>query len=231
VLDYAKAKGLRHGENPARWRGHLNKLLSKPVKKVRHHPAMPYAEIGAFMAELRERDGIAAKAVEFTILTAVRSGETRFADWSEIDLEYALWVIPADRMKANREHRVPLSAAAVAVLEPLVEISDHKGLVFPGIKRGRPLSDMSLTAVLKRMGRAGLTMHGFRSSFRDWAGETTNFQRELAEAALAHAVGDQTERAYARGDALEKRRLLMEAWAAYCEEATEFGSVVPLRRP
>jgi integrase len=176
---------------------------------------MPYHELPAFLARLRARDGVSARALEFVILTAARSGEVLGLRWSEIDLERKVWTVPAARIKAGREHRVPLSPRAVEILEAMraVRVSDY---VFPGYRPGRPLGDMALHLVRTRM-EIPYTVHGFRSSFRDWCGEATNFPREVAEAALAHVVGDETERAYRRGDALEKRRKLMEAWAAYCE--------------
>ena len=179
----------------------------------------PFDELPAYVARLREIDGISARALEFTILTAARSGEVLGAGWSEIDLVAKVWTVPASRMKAAREHRVPLSERAVEILSALaaVKIGDY---VFPGAKRGSPLSVMALTMVMRRMGMEAFTVHGFRSAFRDWAGERTNFPREVAEAALAHVVGDETERAYRRGDALEKRRALMEAWAIFCEPNT-----------
>lgn len=218
VLDYASAIGARTGENPARWRGHLDHLLPKPskVRAVRHHPAMAWRDVPAFVSELHERKGLAARALEFTILTAARSGEVRGMRWSEIDLGTGVWTVPSDRMKAGKEHRVPLSAPAMALLG---NESGPDDLVFPGGRRlDRPLSDMALTAVLRRMGRAGLTVHGFRSSFRDWAGETSSFPREVIEAALAHRLKDKAEAAYARGDLFEKRRRLMEAWANFATE-------------
>lgn len=221
VLDAAKAKGLRAGENPARWRGHLSNLLPKRQKLQRgHHAAMSFEKIAAFVADLRERDATAARAMEFLILTAARSGEVLGATWGEIDQEAKLWIIPATRMKAGRDHRVPLTPRALAILEDMAKLrpkeaspGDH---VFPGQKPKRPLSVMTLEMLLRRMKRDDITTHGFRSTFRDWAGEKTHFPREIAEAALAHVVGDATERAYRRGDALAKRRKLMEAWAAYC---------------
>ena len=218
VLDAARAKGLRSGENPARWRGHLDQLLPKRQKLARgHHTALPYPDLPAFLVRLRARPAISARALEFVILTAARSGETLGARWDEIDLDQRLWTVPAERMKAGRPHRVPLSTAAMQVLEPLAELRDGD-LVFPGQRQGRPLSVMAMEMILRRM-EVAVTVHGFRSSFRDWAGEETDFAREIAEAALAHVVGDATERAYRRGDALERRRKLMEAWAAYCEAA------------
>jgi integrase len=231
VLDAAAAKGFRSGENPARWKGHLDQLLPQRKKLSRgHHSALPYADVPGFMDRLAKREGMAAKALGFLILTAARSGEVRGARWEEMDLEAAVWTVPADRMKAGREHRVPLSARAVEMLREVEPISGKSpsALVFPG-QKGRPLSDMSLAAVLRRMD-CGHTVHGFRSSFRDWAGEVSTFPREIAEAALAHVVGDATERAYRRGDALDKRRKLMDAWAGYALTAeAPSASVVPLR--
>lgn len=215
VLDAARAKGLLAGENPARWRGHLDRLLPQRRKLSRgHHAALPYCEIPAFMRRLSQRSAMAARALEFTILTAARSGETLRATWAEIDTERKLWTLPADRMKAGREHRVPLSQQALKLLNPLRELSDGE-LVFPGQKSGQPLSVMAMEMMLRRM-EVEVTVHGFRSSFRDWVGEETEVAREVAEAALAHSVGDATERAYRRGDALERRRKLMDAWATFC---------------
>jgi integrase len=216
VLDAAQARGLRSGENPARWKGHLSTLLPPRQKLTRgHHAAMPYHELPAFLARLRARDGVSARALEFVILTAARSGEVLGLQWNEIDLERKVWTVPAARIKAGRDHRVPLSPRAVEILEAMqvVRVSNY---VFPGYRPARPLGDMALHLVRERM-EIPYTVHGFRSSFRDWCGEVTSFPREVAEAALAHVVGDETERAYRRGDALEKRRKLMDAWAAYCE--------------
>lgn len=217
ILDAAKVKGLREGENPARGRGHLDLLLPKRSKaEVRHHPALPFTEMAKFMADLRTREGMAAKALVFTILTAARSGETRGMTWSEVDKASKVWTVPAARMKGHKEHQVPLSDAAMAVLDAVDEEGlEAADIVFPA-PRGGVLSDMTLSAVLKRMGRGDVTVHGFRSTFRDWAGETTKFEREEVEMALAHTISSSTERAYRRGRALEKRRLLMDAWAAYC---------------
>lgn len=212
VLDYASALGIREGDNPARWRGHLDHLLAKPtkVRAVKHHAALPHADMADFMQDLAKRNGVAAHALGFTILTAARSGETRGMTWGEVDLERKLWTIPASRMKAGREHRVPLSAAALAYLGYR---RDDDALVFESeAKPGKPISDMSMTAVLRRMGRDGITVHGFRSTFRDWAGETTGFAREVIEAALAHGIKDKAEAAYARSDLFDKRRDLMAAW-------------------
>jgi integrase len=212
-----KAKGLRQGESPARWRGHLDKLLPGRGKLSRgHFAAMPYSQVPAFMAALRERGAMAALALEFLILTAARSGEVLGARWSEIDLAANVWTIPPVRMKAEREHRVPLSGRALAILEKLAA-AKTSDFIFPGQRPSQGLSGMALEMMLRRMKAEGATIHGFRSSFRDWAGNETHFPRELAEAALAHVIGDKSEQAYRRGDALEKRRALMEAWAAYCE--------------
>lgn len=214
VIDYASALGIRTGENPARWRGHLDHLLPKPTKMraVKHHPALPHAEIADFMAALAQREGTVARALAFTILTAARSGETRGMTWREVDLEAGTWTIPAQRMKAGKEHRVPLTAAAITALG---QAGAPDTLVFGSeTKKGKSISDMSMTAVLRRMGRDDITVHGFRSTFRDWAGETTGFPREVIEAALAHGIKDKAEAAYARSDLFDKRRKLMEAWAS-----------------
>lgn len=212
VLDYASAKGLREGDNPARWRGHLDHLLPKPskVRAVEHHAALDWREIGAFMGKLAAREGVASRALAFAILTAARSGEVRGIRWAELDVVSGVWTVPAARTKAAKEHRVPLSPQALALLG---EPSREDDLVFPGERAGKPLSDMSLTAVLRRMGRSE-TVHGFRSTFRDWAGETSSFPREVIEAALAHRLKDKAEAAYARGDLFAKRRALMEEWAS-----------------
>ena len=217
VLDAAKAKGLRSGENPARWRGHLDALLPARHRLTRgHHAAMPYDDVPAFIGRLRASESVSALALEFAILTASRTGEVLGARWDEIDLDAKLWTVPAARMKAGREHRVPLTARALAILQTVekVRTGEH---VFPGQRRGKPLSVMALAMVLRRLKLENVTVHGFRSAFRDWCGEATAFPRDVAEAALAHTVGDMTERAYRRGDALEKRRKLMAAWAAFIE--------------
>lgn len=231
VLDWARARGYRDGENPARWDGHLANLLPSVAKvaKVEHHAALPYVELPAFMAELRARPGISARALEFVILTAARSGEVLHADWSEIDLQTRVWTVSAARMKAARDHRVPLSDRAVALLGALP--GPHSGIVFPGAKAGRPLHKMALADTLVRMGRDDITVHGFRSAFRDWAGDCTPFAREVAEAALAHVVGDRTEAAYRRSDALQKRRMLMEAWSSFCSGEAQPAAVIEFRRP
>ena len=234
VLDAAKAKGFRSGENPARWRGHLDLMLPKRQKLTRgHHAALPFAEVADFVARLREREGMAALALEFVILTAARSGEVRGATWGELDLTAKVWTVPAERMKAQREHRVPLSARALEILTALQPLASGEPacLVFPG-PDGKALSDAAFSALLMRMGieKGSVTPHGFRSSFRDWVGEASTFPREVAEAALAHTVGDATERAYRRGDALEKRRKLMDAWTRFCEPKEAGSNVTRLER-
>ena len=236
VLNAAKAAGHRTGENPAAWRGHLENLLPARAKLSRgHHAAMAWADVPAFMARLRQREGIAALAVEFTILTAARSGEVRGATWGEVDTAAAVWTVPAKRMKAGREHRVPLVPRAVEIVAEMAKLAEATGekqpdaLVFPGMKRGAPLIDMSLSAVLRRMKVGAVTVHGFRSAFKDWANETTSFPNELSEAALAHLTGDAVERAYRRGDALDRRRELMAAWAGFCAGPAA-ANVVALRK-
>jgi len=231
ILDWAATRGYRTGENPARWKGHLENILPKrsKVQRVEHHAALPYTEIGAFVAALRSQGGVAATALEFLILTASRTSETLGARWREIDLDNAMWTIPADRIKAGREHRVPLSSRAVEILERL-KVVRHSAWVFPGGKTGMPLSNMALLAVLKRMKRAGLTVHGFRSSFRDWVAERTNYPGEVAEQALAHAIPDKVEAAYRRGDLFEKRRRLMTDWATFCNAVHKSGAAVPRKR-
>lgn len=221
VLDAAKAAGFRSGENPAAWRGHLALLLPKPKKLARgHHSAMAYVDVPAFVDTLRNASGVGVLALEFLILTAARSGEVRGARWTEIDLDKWLWTVPADRMKAGRVHRVPLTDRAVEILNTAALLRRQKdgadALVFPGQTHDKPLSDMSLTAAMRRHGAGEFTPHGFRSAFRDWAGDATSHPREVAEAALAHTLQG-VEAAYRRGDALEKRRALMKEWAAFIE--------------
>ena len=229
VLSAASAKGLRDGENPARWRGHLDSLLPKRAALSRgHHAAMPFADVPTFIGRLRERQSVAGLALEFAILTAARTGEVLGARWPEIDLVAKVWTIPAGRTKAAREHRVPLTDRATAILAEAAKLGAAE-FVFPGQRAGRPLSSMALEMTLRRMGETA-TVHGYRSSFRDWAGEETHFPRELAEHALAHVLGDATERAYRRGDALEKRRAMMSAWAAHCERRPPADNVTRLRR-
>ena len=217
VLDAAKAQGHRSGENPAAWRGHLSHLLPKRPKLTRgHHAAMAYGDVPTLMAALRADNTIGARALEFCILTATRTGEVLGARWSEIDLGVNVWTLPPTRMKAAREHRVPLSIHARATLEGLSQTRACE-FVFPSPRGARPLSHIAMAKVLARLGVEGVTVHGFRSSFRDWAGNETHFPREIAESALAHVVGDKAEQAYRRGDALEKRREMMEAWSCFCE--------------
>jgi integrase len=221
VLDWAKARGYRSGENPARWKGHLSNLLAKPdqLKKrngSRHHPALPYADIPAFMRELRERDSVSARALEFTILTAARTGEVLGAKRQEIDLADKTWTVPAERMKAGREHRVPLSERALEILQDLPREHGNPHL-FPGGKAGAPLSQMAMLQLLRGM-RPRLSVHGFRSTFRDWCAERTNYPSEVAEMALAHTVSDKVEAAYRRGDLKDKRSRLMAEWAKYAQQ-------------
>lgn len=219
VLDFARVQGWREGENPARWRGNLDHVFPRrsKVALVEHHAALRWQETGGFMADLRGIEGAPARALEFTILCAARSGETLGALWPEIDLAEAVWTIPAARMKAGKEHRVPLSEAALAVLRAMLPFKSGKNEpVFPGRYDGAPLSNMAMAMTLRRMARDDLTVHGFRSTFRDWAGETTAHPREVVEAALAHRLGDKVEQAYARGDLFQKRRKLMDDWAAFC---------------
>lgn len=219
VLNYAGAHGMRAGPNPARWRGHLQHLLAKrPSGAQRHHAALPYHSIPAFMRQLRGVETIAARALEFCILTAARSGEVYGARRSEIAESAALWIIPAPRMKSGREHRVPLTPRALEIVEAVRPFQNSEFL-FAGARRGKPLSHVAMAKVIERMGVEGATVHGFRSSFRDWCGDHTEFPREVAEAALSHVIGDKAEQAYRRGDALAKRRALMEAWDAYCGSA------------
>jgi integrase len=219
VLDYATARGWRSGANPAIWRGGLKSLLPAKgkVRPVEHHAALPWPEAPGFMALLRKRDGMGARALELAILSAARSGEVRNARWPEFNLDLAIWTIPAERMKARRNHRVPLSDRAVALLRAQAKLGDGSGLVFLGLKYATSMSDMTLTAVLRRMGRGELTAHGFRSTFRDWASEATHYPGEMVEMALAHAVEDKTEAAYRRGDLFEKRRQLMADWSAFLD--------------
>jgi integrase len=231
VLNWAKTRGHRSGENPAAWKGHLENLLParSKVKRIRHHAALPYAEIGAFMAELRAEDALTARALEFAILTAARIGEVLGAHWGEIDLHGKIWTIPGVRMKGGKDHRVPLSPAALPIIEKMAKarIGDF---IFPGFKAKRPLSDTAIRLLLHRMGHVHATTHGFRSSFRDWCAEQTAFPREVAEMALAHAIDNQVEAAYRRGDLFEKRRKLMDAWSNYCGTIAKAGAVVPLHK-
>ena len=221
ILDAAKAKGLRTGENPARWRGHLDLLLPRRPKTTKgHHAALAFADAGGFMRDLASRPALAARALEFTILTAARSGETLGMTWAEVDLDRALWTVPAERMKAAVEHQVPLSAPTIAILRALRPNRVKPDEFVFQSAAGKKLSNMSMAMLLRRMGRDDITVHGFRSTFRDWAGETTSFPREVVEMALAHTIVSKTERAYRRGRSLEKRRELMDAWARYCTPVT-----------
>jgi len=231
ILDWAKVRQYRNGENPARWRGNLEHSLPRraKVQKVKHHAALPYGEVGAFMNDLRAQGGSAARALEFLILTATRTSETIGARWTEIDLQKGLWVVPADRIKAGKEHRVPLSASALAIVKQQAK-ANVGDFVFPGGKGRKPLSTNALLALLKRMERDDLTAHGFRSTFRDWAAEQTNYARDVAEMALAHTIGDKVEAAYRRGDLFEKRRRMMEDWAKYCGTVAKAGEVVAINR-
>ena len=231
ILDLATVLEYREGDNPAQWRGRLDKLLASPyeIAPVNHHPALPFVEIPEFMSDLRERTGVAAQALEFAILTAARSGEVRGMTWGEI--EAGTWIVPAERMKANKEHRVPLPERAQAIIEEMRKHGET-GFVFESLtKPDNPLSDMTLLAVLKRMGRDDLTVHGFRSTFRDWVSERTAYPGDVAEAALAHTIANKVQAAYQRGDLFDKRQKLMSAWADYCESPPELdASVVPIRQ-
>ncbi len=232
MLDWAKVRGYRDDENPARWRGHLDKLLPKPsaVKKLNgagHHPALPYVETPAFVAELRKREGITSRALEFAILTAARSGEVLGARWAEFDLDAAEWIVPAERMKAGKEFRVPLAPRATEIVKDMAGLSGV--FVFPS-SDGKPLSEKALWKCLRRMKVKNATVHGFRSAFRDWAAERTNYPNHVAEMALAHTIGDKVEAAYRRGDLFQKRRRLMGEWARFCSKPATAGAVIPLRR-
>lgn len=228
VLDYATVSGFREGENPARWRGNLDAILPAPakLKKVQHHRAVPWQDMPAFMEALRKRQALAARALEFLVLTAARSGEVRGATWDEIDLQAKTWTVPAERMKASREHVVPLPDDAVALLEALPRF-EGTPYVFPATKGGQ-LSDMALSALMRRM-EVDATPHGFRSTFRDWVSETTAYPHEVAEMALAHTIPSAVERAYRRGDLLAKRSRLMTEWAAFLRDGAPAGDVVSLK--
>ncbi|VWB81322.1 phage integrase [Burkholderia lata] len=220
VLDWATVRGYRSGENPARLKGHLDTLLPRlsRVRKVKHHPALPYAELPAFMEALRSEEGIAARALEFLILTATRTNEVIGATWAELSVAERVWIIPADRMKMRKEHRVPLSDQVVAIIKTMEDVKQND-YVFPGARYNKPLSNMAMLQLLERMKRSDITVHGFRSTFRDWAGETTHYPREVCEAALAHGLKDKAEAAYARGDLFVKRGALMQEWAGFAEAA------------
>lgn len=232
VLDWATTRGYREGLNPARWRGHLDNLLPAPsrVAKVKHHAALAVAEVGAFMVKLRKCDGAGALALEFAILTAARSGEVRGANLAEIDFKSRIWILPADRMKGGREHRVPLTDEALAVIERGAQLPRpvETALLFPA-PRGGQLSDMTLTAVLRRL-KVKAVPHGFRSTFKDWAAERTSYPNEMSEMALAHAIGDKTEAAYRRGDMFEKRRHMMADWAKFLSAPEVPAEVIPITK-
>jgi integrase len=234
ILDWAKVCGYREGENPACWRGHLDKLLPplSKVRQVEHHAALRYGEMPDFLARLREQEGIAARALEFLILTAARTGEVIGARWDEIDFSRKTWTIPAGRMKAHREHRVPLSDRALTILDEMraARRDTDEAFVFPGRKPNTTLSNMVFLMLLRRMGRGDLTAHGFRATFKTWASERTSFQNEIVEASLAHVIGDKVEQAYRRGDLFEKRRRLMDAWAKFCEQSNSAGKIIPISR-
>jgi integrase len=230
ILSYATVRKLRHGDNPAQWRGHLSELLARPSRlaPVQHHAALDYRTMGAFMAQLRQRTGIGALAMEYTVLTAARTSETLGATWDEIDLDEALWVVSATRIKAGREHKVPLSKAALAVLRQVRDITEKIGgavaaskFVFPNDRTGSRMSPNALLALLTRMKRADVTVHGMRSAFRTWVSETTSFPNDAAELALAHRVSDKVEAAYRRGTMFNKRRVMAEAWASFCAKPVE----------
>jgi integrase len=229
ILDWAKVRGYREGENPARWRGHLDHLLParSDVQTVAHHAALPYGELPAFLKHLGEQPGVGARAIEFTILTAARTGETIEATLGEINRRDRVWIVPKSRMKAKKEHRVPLSDRAMAIIDDLAPLRGESEYLFPGVRGG--LSAGLMLSQLWRMGRADLTVHGFRSTFRDWAAETTNFPSEVVEMALAHAIGNRVDAAYRRGDLFDKRRRLMNQWANYCLHGKVSADVVPLR--
>jgi integrase len=239
ILDWARVRGYRNGENPARWKGHLDHLLPArdKVRRVKHHTALPYTELPSFMVTLREQQGVAARALEFLILTGVRTGDVIGNDrddappmrWQHVDLKTQIWTIP--NTKTNTEHRVPLSKAAIALLGSMKVVHQDGDIVFPGIRMGKPLSNGSMLRVLDRKSCAQLTVHGFRATFKTWASENTNFPREIVEAALAHAISDKLEAAYRRGDFFEKRKRLMNAWADFCNKAALTDNIIPLSRP
>src|SRR5579884_1182827 len=241
VLDWATASGFRQGDNPARWRGHLANLLAPKTKVAKakraetgrseHHAALPYDQIAAFMTKLRVQEGVAARALEFAILTGGRTGEVIGATWNEIDLAARHWTIPAGRMKkADKAHRVPLSEAALAILDKMAAIREGE-FVFPSDKAGRSISNMAMLMLLRRMGHGDVTVHGFRSTFRDWAGDCTRHAREDIEMSLAHVIAGKSEAAYWRSDLFDKRRRLMDAWAKFCAAPPTPATVVPLRKP
>ena len=232
VLDWARARGYRAGDNPARWRGHLDQLLPRKSRlaPVKHRPAMPFKEIPAFMAELRKRDDISTRALEFLILTAARTGEIIGAQRREIDIEEKLWTVPRSRTKSGRQHRVPLSPRAIELLESLPLPEDPNAFVFPGRQPGKPLSNMAMLKLIRDMGRVNIVVHGFRSTFKDWAAESTAHENIVTEMALAHVVGDDVEAAYRRGYLMQKRRALMDDWANFCDPSgAAKGNIITLR--
>ena len=228
ILDWAKARGYRSGENPARWKGHLNQLLPALAKKARvqHHKAMAFVDVAAFVHKLKELNSISSRCLEFTILTAARTSEALSTKWEELDLENAIWTVPASRMKAGKEHRVPLSARAIEIVREMLTL--EQVYAFPGAREGKAMSNMAMLNLLERMG-VDVTVHGFRSSFRDWAAERTTFAHEVCEMALAHTIGNAAEAAYRRGDLFEKRRLLMQAWADFIGQPPAEGAVIPFK--
>ena len=228
ILDWAKARGHLAGENPARWKGHLDQLLPAMSKRGRvvHHKAMPFSDVGAFLSSLRALPGVTARCLEFTILTAARTGEAIQARPEEFDLDNATWTVPAARMKAKKEHRVPLSPRALAIVREMLDLK--REYLFPAARGGKPISNMAMLQLLDRM-KVSVTVHGFRSSFRDWAAERTGFPHEVCEMALAHTIPNAAEAAYRRGDLFEKRRKLMDAWAEYIDSPQQEGAVIPLR--
>ncbi len=230
VLDWSAVRGYRKGDNPARWRGHLDKLLPRPAKvaRIKHYPALPFTEVGQFMQQLRKDTAVASRALEFLILTAARTNEVIRAQWSDFDLDGKVWVVPAEHMKANRAHRVPLSAATIAALKGVQGLDDT--YVFPRQKRDSHLSNAAMRQVLKRLDRASITVHGFRSTFRDWCAESTNYPADVAEMALAHSLRDKTEAAYRRGDLFHKRARLMTDWARFCSKRMAAAAVIPMRQ-
>ena len=230
VLAWATVRKYRKGDNPARWTGHLDEMLPsrQKLRKTKHHAALPFAELPAFMAALRARDFMSARALEFTILTAARTSEAIKAKWSEVDFKAGVWTVPGERMKAGKEHEVPLSKRALAILESVHREGTDDGFIFIGARSGAPLSNLAMLEMLRGMRGYGFTVHGFRSTFRDWAGDRTNYARDVIEHALAHRIKDKAEASYRRASALEKRRRLMEEWARYCNSPVVAPEVVPL---
>jgi integrase len=231
ILDAARALGKCSGENPARWRGHLEQILPRRnrVRRVRHHPALPFADMPVFMQKLKQREAVGARVLQLVILTCVRTSEALLARPEEFDMDRRIWTVPADRMKMHKELRVPLSEPALAIVREALSTAQKGGYLFPGTRKGRPLSHVAMLFTLDRMGYPAITVHGFRSTFRDWVAECTEFPDSLAEMALAHAVESKVEGAYRRGDMLERRRTMMEAWARYCNGQT--ATVLPLMLP